>query len=83
MEEGIAETAASPAVTVKIILNVVAGVTGVAAAGLWWIASTRKQKPMEAFVHTTIEHEMKYPYLDRIAWWNKLAAFFTGISVLE
>jgi len=58
------------------------GIAGVAAAVLWWIASTRKQKPMESFRHTTIAHEVKYPYLDRIAWWNKWAAFATGISVL-
>ena len=66
----------------KTILNILAGVTGLIAAGLWWTASTTKQKPMESFVHATVEHNMKYPYLDRIAWWNKWAAFATGFSVL-
>jgi len=68
--------------TPKVVLNAIAGLTGLAAAALWWIASTTKQKPMEAFVvHDTIAHELRYPYLDRIAKWNKWAALATGISV--
>jgi hypothetical protein len=68
--------------TPKVVLNAVAGITGLIAAMLWWIASTRKQNPMESFmVQDTIAHELRYPYLDRIASWNKWAALATGVSV--
>jgi hypothetical protein len=70
-EEKMAD-AVSTISALKVVLNAVAGIMGLIAAVLWWIASTRKENPMESFmVQDTIAHELRYPYLDRIASWNK------------
>lgn len=66
----------------KAAIEVVAGITGIAAAVAWFVASTIRLDSTKSYYHIDIDRNVSLPALSSAMRANRIAALLTGISAL-